>query len=164
MGFLGVPTLLNSYMPVPSEPNSDLAAKKLRVDRMAIPEYPMLDDNSVRFQSPTLFSGPERLVLLRSVYVGVSPPNNPPSIQGFHCHNHLYYPDKVLLLESFIRTILEDSLGLWRTMLMVEDTALDSCNEESVRSWFNERIRQRNSGLHRITAIKRAGKGQPLTK
>jgi hypothetical protein len=94
----------------------------------------------------------------------------------FHCHENLYYPDAALLLESFIRTLLQESPGSWRTLLeawtisyiygivMVEDTILDSCDEESVRLWFNENIRRGKGGLDRTTISKRVGKGQAPTK
>ncbi|KAF2680207.1 hypothetical protein K458DRAFT_434587 [Lentithecium fluviatile CBS 122367] len=203
IGFLGAGTLLNSYMLIPSESDFDLAAQKLveagfrpalwsygildphllpddeitrRINPMEIPGYRMLDDNSVRFQFPAGFSGPERVVLLRSTYVCLTPPNDPLSMQRFHCDKNLYYPDKALLLESFIRTLLQDSPGFWRDtlgvwaisyvygILMVEDTVLDSCDEESVRLWFNEKIRRGKGGLDRTTVSKRVGKGQALTK
>ncbi|KAF2790583.1 hypothetical protein K505DRAFT_377421, partial [Melanomma pulvis-pyrius CBS 109.77] len=203
IAFLGAGTLLNSYMLIPSESDFDLAAQKLvkagfrpapwsygiidphllpddeisrRINPMDIPGYRMLDDNSVRFQFPAGFSGPERVVLLRSKYVGLSPPNDPISMQRFHCHENLYYPNKALLLESFIRTLLQDSPGFWRDalggwaisyvygLLMVEDTVLDSCDEENVRLWFNEKIRRGKGGLDRTTVSKRVGRGQARAK
>ncbi|KAF1850045.1 uncharacterized protein K460DRAFT_326532 [Cucurbitaria berberidis CBS 394.84] len=199
MGFLGAVTLLNSYMLIPSESEYDLAAQKLveagfrpapwsygitdphllpddeiarRLKLREYPEFQRLDGNSVRFQFPVGFSGPERVVLLRSTYIGLSPPNDPSSMQRFHCHDILYYPDKALLLESFIRTLLQESPGYWRYLLeawaisyiygilMVEDSVLDSCEDESVKLWFNEKIRRGKGGLDRTTVSKRVGKGQ----
>ncbi|KAF1963105.1 hypothetical protein CC80DRAFT_434559 [Byssothecium circinans] len=203
LGFLGAVALLNSYMLVPSESDFDLAAQKLVeagfrpapwsygiIDPHNIPDdergrrtksldntgYRMLDDNSVRFQFPAGFSGPERVVLLRSTYVGLSPPNDLSSMQRFYCDRNLYYPDKALLLESIIRTLLKDSPGIWHETLgawaisyiygivMVEDTILDSCDDESVRLWFNENIRRGKGGLDRTTVTKRVGRGQALAK
>jgi len=202
MAFLGAVTLLNSYMLIPSESDFDLAARKLveagfrpapwsygitdpqlrpdneitrRINPMDIPGWRMLDNNSVRFQFPAGLSGPERVVLLRSTYVGLSPPNDLSSMQRFYCHETLYYPNSALLLESFIRTLLRDSPGFWRDLLegwsisyiygilMVEDTVLDSCDEESIRLWFNENIRRGKGGLDRTTVTKRVGKGETLT-
>ena len=195
--------ITQSYMLIPSKSDFDLAARKLvkagfrpalwsygiidpkllpddeitrRINPMEIPGYQMLDNNSVRFQFPAGLTGPERVVLLRSTYVGLTPPSDLSSMQRFHCHENLYYPKKAPLLESFIRTLLQDSPGFWRDslggwsisyvygILMVEDTVLDSCEEESVRSWFNEKIRRGKGGLDRTTVTKRVGKGQPLTK
>ncbi|KAF2472068.1 uncharacterized protein BDR25DRAFT_366821 [Lindgomyces ingoldianus] len=45
-------------------------------------------------------------ILLRSTYVCLTPPNDLLSMQRFYCDKNLYYPDKALLLESFIRTLL----------------------------------------------------------
>jgi hypothetical protein len=138
--------------------------------------YGNLDANSLRFQFPAGFSGPERVVLLRSTYVGVRPPSDPESMQRFSCNNNLYYPDAALLLESFVKTLLQEIPGSWRHllqawaiayiygMLMVEDTVLDSCDDESVKLWFNERIRRGNGGLDRGTVSKRAGKFRAPTK
>ena len=190
-------------MLIPSESDFDLAARKLvkagfrpapwsygiidpkllpddeitrRINPMEIPGYQMLDNNSVRFQFPAGLTGPERVVLLRSTYIGLTPLSDLSLMQRFHCHENLYYPKKAPLLESFIRTLLQDSPGFWRDslegwsisyvygILMVEDTVLDSCEEESVRSWFNEKIRRGKGGLDRTTVTKRVGKGQSLTK
>ncbi|OXV05907.1 hypothetical protein Egran_06325 [Elaphomyces granulatus] len=90
MGFLGVPTILNSYMlVVPSEADFDCAVKKLkdanflhtpwsfasldpkalaesseitkRVNQKFIPKYKMLDDHSTRFHFPTSNFYPEKV-------------------------------------------------------------------------------------------------------
>lgn len=42
--------------------------------------YGNLDANSVRFQFPAGYSGPDRVVLLRSSYVGIRPPSDPGSM------------------------------------------------------------------------------------
>ena len=138
--------------------------------------YGNLDDNSLRFQFPAGSSRPERVVLLRSSYVGIEPPSDPESMRRFSCNDNLYYPDAALLLESFVKTLLQESPGSWHYllhawavtyiygMLMVEDTILDSCDDESVKSWFNTQIRRGNGGLDRVTVSKRAGKFRASTK
>ena len=42
--------------------------------------YENLDANSLRFQFPEGFTGTERVVLLRSSYVGIRPPSDPESM------------------------------------------------------------------------------------
>jgi hypothetical protein len=138
--------------------------------------YENLDANSLRFQFPAGYSGPERVVLLRSTYVGIRPPSDPESAQRFSCENNLYYPDAALLLESFVKTLLQEAPGSWRYLLqawaisyiygilLVEDTVLDSCDDESVKLWFNEKIRRGNGGLERGTVSKRAGKYRAPTE
>ncbi|KAI1508131.1 hypothetical protein KJE20_03456 [Pyrenophora tritici-repentis] len=144
MGFLGAVTLLNSCMLVPSDSEYDLAAQKLveagfrpapwtyaitdpqlvrddEIGRRTLLRgddgYGNLDANSLRFQFPAGFSGSERVVLLRSTYVGIRPPSDPESMQRFSCNDNLYYPDAVLLLESFIKTLLQEIPGSWRHLL-----------------------------------------------
>ncbi|KAH6389995.1 hypothetical protein HBI60_183800 [Parastagonospora nodorum] len=197
IGFLGAVTLLNSFTIVPSDSEYDLAAQKsveagfhpapwtyaitdpqhVRDDEIGrrtllrgANGYGNLDANSLWFQFPAGFSGPERVLLLRSTYIGIRPPSDPESIQRFSCIDNLYYPDAALLLESFVKTLLQETLGSWRYllqawavaytygMLMVEDTVLDSCDDESVKLWLNKKIRRGNGGLDRIAVSKRAGK------
>ncbi|KAH4103155.1 hypothetical protein HBH98_074630 [Parastagonospora nodorum] len=187
MGFLGAVTLLNSCVIVPWDSEYDLAAQKLveagfrpapwtyaitdpqrvrddEIDRRTLLREANgdgnLDANSLRFQFPAGFSGPERVLLLRSTYIGIRPPSDPESIQRFSCIDNLY----------FVKTLLQETLGSWRYllqawavaytygMLMVEDTVLDSCDDESVKLWLNKKIRRGNGGLDRIAVSKRAGK------
>jgi len=82
----------------------------------------------------------------------------------------VYYPDKTLLLESFIKTLLKTPMGTWRSslttwaicyvysMLGVEDSALDFCGDEKVIEWFNENIRRSTGGIDRTTVTKRFGR------
>jgi hypothetical protein len=189
-------------MLVPSEADFDCAVKKLtdanflhtpwsfasldpkalaessettkRVNQRFIPKYKMLDDHSTRFHFPTSNFYPEKVVLLQSSYVEMRPPTDALSLQQFTCHKNLYYPNKVTLLESFIKTLLKDSLNLWRSLLacwaisyvygilMVDDDALDSCEDANVRGWFNEAIRRGKGGLDRTTCTKRALR-RPIT-
>ena len=81
------------------------------INPMEIPGYQMLDKNSVRFQFSAGLNGPERVVLLQSTYVGLTPPSDLSLMQRFHCYENLYYPKTAPLLESFIRTLLQDSPG-----------------------------------------------------
>lgn len=74
--------------------------------------YGNLDANSLRFQFSASLSRPERVVLLRSSYVGIRPPSDPESMQRFSCNDNLYYPDAALLLESFVKTLLQETPGI----------------------------------------------------
>jgi hypothetical protein len=91
-------------------------------------------------------------------------------MQRFSCNDNLYYPDAALLLESFVKTLLQETPGIrhyllhaWAItyiygLLMIEDTILDSCDDENVKSWFNEQICRGKGSLDRVTVSKRAGK------
>jgi hypothetical protein len=97
-------------------------------------------------------------------------------MQRFSWEDNLCYPDAALLLKSFVKTLLQETPGSWRYLLqawaityiygllMVEDTILDSCDDESVKSWFNKKIRRGNGGLDRVTVSKRVVKIQAPTK
>ena len=159
--------------------DSSIGSETIRCrDPMRWHEYEMLDDNSVRFLFPEGNSRAETVVLLRSAYVGLSPP--PPhsqadtssSTQRFYCEENYYFPDKALLMESFIKTLLqEDSPSSWRLLLTcwtisymyglkdVKDTVLDTCDDETVKKWFNEKIRRGKGGIDKTTVSKRVGKG-----
>jgi hypothetical protein len=189
-------------MLVPSEADFDCAVKKLtdanfihtpwsfasldpkvladkseiaqRITLEVIPEFRMLDAHSTRFDFPTSNFYPEKVVLLRSSYVEMRPPADAPCLQQFTCYENIYYPDKVTLLESFIKTLLKTSMNRWRSlltcwavayvygMLMVNDDALDSCEDAKVREWFNEAIRRGKGGMDRTTCTKRALR-RPIT-
>lgn len=141
-----------------------------RIHQAAIPKYIMLDNNSVRFQFPRSKLYHTKVVLLRSAYVEMQPPTNPTSMRRFTCRKHVYYPDKTLLLESFIKTLLKTPMGTWRSslttwaicyvysMLGIEDSALDFCGDEKVIEWFNENIRRSTGGIDRTTVTKRFGR------
>jgi hypothetical protein len=142
-----------------------------RINPWDMSGYRMLDNNSVRFQFPVKYAGPERVVLLRSTYVGLSPSTDPSLMQGFSFKENLCYPDAALLLESIIKALTEDTeKGYWQSLLaawaisyiygqlMVEDSVLDSCDDEHIKSWFNENIRRGKDGLDRDTITKRAGR------
>lgn len=95
------------------------------------------------------------------------------STARYHRFNHLYYPDKILLLENFIKTLLkEPGMGAWPStlkcwaipylygMLMIEDSALDMSDDEQVKEWFNKNIRRWEGGFDRMTVSKRVGRVQ----
>ena len=84
---------------------------------------------------------------------------------------NISYPDSALLMESFIRVLVwepagglwKGTLGMWAVAyvygeLMVADDVLDSCDDEAVKSWFNENINRFTGGIDRITDTKRLGK------
>src|SRR2546423_5355304 len=129
----------------------------------------MLDAHSVRFEFPTSNYYPIKIVLLKSSYVELCPPTNVISAQQFSYNKNLFYPNKVLLLESFARTLLKEDMSEWRALLTawaisyvygelgIADNALDDCNNEDVKKWFNEAIRRDEGGMNR-TLNKRVGR------
>ncbi|KAI9860740.1 MAG: hypothetical protein M1813_005663 [Trichoglossum hirsutum] len=143
----------------------------LKIHRREIREYERFDQHSVRFHFPSSFNISEKVVLLQSCYVHLSPPSaaqisTAPHLptQRFFVNGNLYYPSKVVLLESFIRVILEEKAagvynwsGLpsaWAIsyvcgMLSVGVDALDTCEDERVRDWYNKNIRRDQGGLNR---------------
>ena len=145
---------------------------RTKLDPMRMSGYEIVDDNCVRFKFPeNIHSGPERVVLLRSAYTKLSPPGDSKSMGRFLNQDNLYYPDKALLMESFIKTLLQSSSGTWYQSLrcwtisymygmsIVNDTVLDSCDDERIRLWFNETIRRGKGGLD-MTVTKRKGKSK----
>ena len=146
----------------------------LKIHARRIREYERFDQHSVRFHFPSSFNIREKVVLLRSSYVHLSPPSDDAEIatathqrtQQFFIHGNLYYPDKVMLLESFIRVALKEEkegeglynwselLGAWAIsyicgMLNVDVDALDACEDEAVKDWYNKNIRREQGGLDR---------------
>lgn len=149
--------------------------------------YQRLDAHSVRYHFPPSFRRTEKVVLLQSSYVHLCPPPDPASSVGlsqtlpansaisphFYAENNLYYPDKVTLLESFIKVILDDKdtgyLRMWHTLLggwavsyvygqlNVANDALDGCEDADVREWFNKAIHRARGGLDR-SITKRHGR------
>ncbi|MCJ1362430.1 hypothetical protein MMC16_001533 [Acarospora aff. strigata] len=168
-GFTYAPWSYGSVDPRRLEGNEELQ----RIHRESIPEWEKLDHNSVRFQFPDPNEYSSKVVLLRSTYVGLSPPMDAASTARYHRFNHIYYPDRILLLESFIKTLLKDpKWGAWRSslqvwaisylygMLMIEDSALDTSDDEHVKEWFNKHIKRWEGGLDRTTVTKRVGRVQ----
>ena len=130
----------------------------MRIYKIRIREYDRLDQHSVRFHFPSSFNVREKVVLIRSSYVHLSPPSGDaeiataahPSTQLFFVHGNLYYPDKIVLLESFIRVALKEEkegeglynwselLGAWAIsyicgLLNVDIDALDGCEDQAVK-------------------------------
>jgi hypothetical protein len=147
--------------------------RTLRIHGSRIREYERFDQHSVRFHFPSSFNAREKVVLLRSQYVHLSPPSaaeiaTAPHLltERFFVDGNLYYPNKVVLLESFIRVTLEEEkegdgvynwselLGAWAIsyicgMLNVGVDALDACEDEAVKDWYNKNTRRDQGGLNR---------------
>ncbi|KAH9989486.1 hypothetical protein F4779DRAFT_610373 [Xylariaceae sp. FL0662B] len=196
MGFLGVGTVYNSYMLVIEDTDFDAAVEALRFAgfrdapwsygsmkdprlfqdkkmqglhwRIAL-QYRNLGDNSIRFEFPLGSRVEERVVLLRSSYAHLSLVSIPES--RFTRNEGVYYPDKELLLESLVKTIVREpeeskwtsNLQMWIVsyvygQLMVDDNALDSSSDENAKTWFNEHIRRYSGGIDRTTITKRLGR------
>ena len=144
----------------------------LKIHRRGIQKYERFDQHSVRFHFPSSFNIREKVVLLQSRYVHLSPPSaaqisTAPHLptQQFFVNGNLYYPNKVVLSESFIRVALEEKaagmynwsglLSAWAISyicgeLNVGVDALDTCGDEGVRDWYNKNIRRDQGGLNRI--------------
>jgi hypothetical protein len=143
----------------------------LKIHRREIQKRERFDQHSVRFHFPSSFNIREKVVLLQSRYVHLSPPSAEqisiaPHLpaQQFFVNGNLYYPNEVVLLESFIRVILEEKaagmynwsalLSAWAIsyvcgLLDVDVDALDTCEDERVRDWYNKKIRRDQGGLNR---------------
>jgi hypothetical protein len=122
----------------------------------------------------------EKVALVQSRYAHLSPPGSATQIptaphlptQPFFVIHNFCYPNKVVLLESFIRVILEEEeagmedywsglLSAWAISyicghLDVALDALDTCEDEGVRNWFNKNIYRDQGGLREIN--KRTGR------
>ncbi|KAI9770577.1 MAG: hypothetical protein M1840_003167 [Geoglossum simile] len=153
----------------------------LRIHKSEIQKYKRLDQHSVRFNFPSSFNIMKKVVLLQSHSVHLSPPSavqisTAPHLltEQFSVRGNLYYPNKVMLLGSFIRVLLVEEaaggiihswallLGAWAIsyicgMLDVGVDALDTCEDERVRAWYNKNIRRDQGGLNRAIN-KRAGR------
>jgi hypothetical protein len=141
-----------------------------RVHASAIKGYAMLDAHSVRYVFPDANFDGGKVVLLQSDYVHLRPPlDDAAAINNglFHTRSDFYWPNKILLLESFIRTLLQDGPSMWELTLTcwaityvygtleVEANALDNCGDENVIAWFNNIIKRGQGGLDK-TCTKRA--------
>jgi hypothetical protein len=128
--------------------------------------YERLHQHSARFDFPPGFNMENHVVLLESRYVHLSPPSdgqssNLPylSIPLFSGNGNLYYPNKVVLLESFVRVLLEEKavkdmmytndwvfhLSAWAISYIcgkpLNTGILDTCEDEGVRNWCNKNVR-----------------------
>ena len=145
----------------------------VRIHKKRIREFERFDQHSVRFHFPPTVNMREKVALVQSRYVHLSPPGSATQIstaphlptQPFFVIDNLYYPNKVVLLESFIRVILEEEaagmddywsglLSAWAIsyicgMLNVGVDALDTCEDEGVRNWYDKNIMRDQGGLNR---------------
>lgn len=132
-------------------------------------QYRTLDTHSKRFMFP---QNEFKLVMLHPSFVEITPPvQQKADTAKFFCKNsNFYYPDKLVLLESMIKTLLkEEQPTTWRSLLTawavsyicgyldVCVDALDGCEDENVKEWYNAAIRRDQGGLDR-TRNKRTGR------
>lgn len=113
-------------------------------------QYQMLDDHSTRFQFPLDLPAEFqsiKLVLLRGDYVEICLPPESQPLEGYTRDGIFYYPNAVVLLESFIRTLLKDEKeSTWKLLLEswaisficgyldIPLDALGTCSSINVRS------------------------------
>ncbi|PGH03513.1 hypothetical protein AJ79_07348 [Helicocarpus griseus UAMH5409] len=200
MGRLGVPTVCNGLMLVPAKDDFDLAVQKLEnagfrpapwsyasinpeilkkkenaehlqaMHASVAEQYRTLDAHSKRFVFP---QDEFKLAVLYPSYVEIAPPavqRNVDTSKFFCKERNFYYPDKVVLLESMIRTLLKDEEPtMWKSLLTawavsyicgyldVSLDALDECDDENVKTWYNKEIRRDLGGLDK-TRNKRTGR------
>lgn len=125
-------------------------------------QYSNLDDNSARFSFPPESGIEERAILLRSSYTHLSLASVPES--RFTVMDKIYYPDSELLLESFVKTVVQEpEWSQWVVtyvygQLMVNDAVLDSSSDEKAKVWFDDKIRRYSGGIDRTTVTKRIGR------
>ena len=111
--------------------------------------------------------------MIHNDYVHLSPPCNQAEAKNFILEDNFHYPHKLILLESFIRTLLKDNeptswkylLEAWATgyicgYLDVGVDVLDKCGDEMVKAWYNKAIRRDKGGLDK-SRTKRTGRLQP---
>ncbi|KAN0070899.1 hypothetical protein V8E54_011064 [Elaphomyces granulatus] len=145
----------------------------LRVHKRQSKKYERFDHHSVRFNFPSSFDIKETVVLLESCYANLSPPSDGQisiapylSIPQFSVDGNLYYPNELVLMESFIRVLLVEKaagnmkndwsllLSVWIISyicgwLDVGVDALDDCEDDRVRDWYNKNIMRDQGGLNR---------------
>lgn len=153
----------------------------LRIHRRQSKKYERFDQHSVRFNFPYSFHIKETVVLLESRYVNLSPPSDGQisvtpylSIPQFSVDGNLYCPNELVLLESFIRVLLVEKaagnmINDWSLLLSVwiisyicgwldvGVDALDDCEDDRVRDWYDKNIMRDQGGLNR-TINKRTGR------
>ncbi|RMD44670.1 hypothetical protein DV735_g257, partial [Chaetothyriales sp. CBS 134920] len=127
------------------DPRSFTDERIQAIHRKVADDYRNLDTNSVRLEFPPETGVKQRVVLLRSSYTHLSLDSGLMSrFSQLQKMENIYYPDKELLLESFVKTLLREpelgnpwthELSMWATtylwgQLMIEDTVLDSCSDE----------------------------------
>jgi hypothetical protein len=110
--------------------------------------------------------------MLRPSFVEIAPPvqHEVDPAKFFRKGGNFYYPNKLVLLESMIKTLLkEEQPTTWETLLTawavsyicgyldVDIDALDGCDDENVKAWYNAALRRDQGGLDR-TWTKRRGR------
>jgi hypothetical protein len=129
-----------------------------------VKDYSNLDRNSTRFLfPPEQQNTTTKIVLLASSYAHIRTSDGVLTSEG-----NIHYPNATPLLRSFVQTLLQEPLqGMWTSNLdmwaisyvygelMVCDDALDSCDEDEVKNWFNESIQRFKGGIDRVTCTKR---------
>jgi hypothetical protein len=150
-------------------------------------EFAQFDEYTTRFSYPDTSRLTNKIVLIPLSYMYMNIPNPTNTFIGkescipqpkyyvnrwmYNCNN-LYFPNAVVLLESFIKVILDHESnqtlreGKWQRHLKVwamgylygnlnlRDDVLDSCESKGVKEFFNEQVKKANRGTDR-TVIKR---------
>ncbi len=142
------------------------------IQAMTQPDYANFDKKSLRFQPPSDNTEVLRTVLLPTSYIrlSVSDPQATyadPAICGsqppFYIKENIYFPNIIMLLQSFLMVHLEEeivdapgfrvilrswAIGYLYHELELREDILDSCSNSAVRRLFNDCI-QRFSGRPR---------------
>ena len=151
----------------PLNPDFYKGKSKENIYRRIIKDYGNLDRNSTRFFfPPEQQNTTAKIVLLPSSYTHIRTSDDVLTSGG-----NVHYPNATPLLRSFVQTLVREPLkGMWTSNLdmwaisyvygelMVSDDALDSCDEDEVKTWFNESIQRSHGGIDRVTCTKRLGK------
>ncbi|KAI0553567.1 hypothetical protein F4679DRAFT_529630 [Xylaria curta] len=140
--------------------------KMQNLHRRTAINYRYIDANSIRFEFPAHSEEELRAVLIPSSYSHLSLQSKPES--RFTFHKGMYYPDRELLLESFVKTVVREpepsrwssTLTFWSVsylygQLMLSNDVLDSSSDEEAKAWFNEHIRRYSGGLDRSMTNRR---------
>ena len=159
------------------DPSSQFAAAD------ATEDFQNLNTHSERYLFPLLDKMGEsshegKVVLLRGDYVHLYPPHSNEdgravsrALSGdmMRLEGNIYWPAPELLLESFIKTLLQEGSNEWELTLVawaisyvygyldVGVDVLDGCADEDVKRWFNNKIRRDQGGLDEART-KRHGK------
>ncbi|KAK2616249.1 hypothetical protein QQS21_000884 [Conoideocrella luteorostrata] len=151
------------------DPNFYQGRLKQNIYRSIVHEYSNLDQNSARFLFPLEQQSTAKVVLLPFSYTHLHFELVSNNISS--CDGNIYYPDGNVLLQSFVQTLVRESvIGMWTSNLemwsisyvygelMFDDDVLDSCNDEEAKAWFNKNIQRFDGGIDRFTCTKRLGR------
>lgn len=145
-----------------------------RIQETIRPAFANFDSQSIRFHYPDKQKHVQQTVLIPSSYMHLSAPQAPshtskqgsaiPTQPPFYIHGNLYYPNVIVLLQSFIMVCIQERAttrrGMWQARLetwaigylygelSLRDNVLDSCQDSSVKEFFNLAIK-RGSGISR---------------